>query len=123
MPRKKIVNKDLLDLAKHINSHVLLESIRNGFSDLEDPRMRGQIKYPAWFLLLVIISGFLAGCDDIQDLAYFVDLRREWFKDLLGEDYGAPSYDTLWWFLVRLKPDTLKRLLKLRGVRRDLLTF
>ncbi len=112
MPRKKIINKELLDLAKHIDHNVLLESIKNGFSDIEDPRVDGRVKYPAWFLLLVIISGFLAGCDDIQDLAYFVDLRREWFKNLLGKNYGAPSYDTLWWFLARLKPDTLKQLLQ-----------
>ncbi len=45
MPRKKTVNKDLLNLVKHIDPHVLLDFIKNGFSDIEDPRVKGPTTY------------------------------------------------------------------------------
>lgn len=45
MPRKKQIDKDLLDLGKHLDSKQLLESIQGEFHEIEDPRRNGQVHY------------------------------------------------------------------------------
>jgi predicted transposase YbfD/YdcC len=70
------------------------------------------VVYPIWYLLLVILSGYLAGCDDIDAIAEFAYFRRDWLNELTGEQFSSPSYDTLWWLLVRCHLDTFKEFLK-----------
>ena len=59
---------------------------------------------------MVILSGYLAGCNTIDDIAYFAELRTDWFASLTGIK-TTPSYDTLWWFLTRVNPEAFKALL------------
>ena len=62
-------------------------------------------------MFLVILSGYLAGCNTIADIVHFVELREAWFANLTGLEIQAPSYNTLWWFLTRVHPATFKALI------------
>jgi predicted transposase YbfD/YdcC len=62
-------------------------------------------------MFLVILSGYLAGCNTIADIVHFAELREAWFADLAGLEIQAPSYNTLWWFLTRVHPTAFKALI------------
>jgi|TARA_B110000196_G_C21071736_1_gene627837 predicted transposase YbfD/YdcC len=122
MPRRKTSDKQFADLTQEIDIEKLRKSIKADFLDFPDPRRGGNLRYPAWYLLLVILSGYLSGGNTIEDIADFADLRKTWFSDITGLDVGVPSYDTIWWFLVRTDPIAFKELLSkwLQGLPEDL---
>lgn len=111
-----------LELTSDIDVQALGDSIKNYFSKFPDPRSPERRVYPAWYVLLVLVCGSLAGCNTIADIAHYAELRTDWFNALLGTTFRPISYDTLWWFLVRVKPGSLKQLLSdwLKGVQPDL---
>jgi predicted transposase YbfD/YdcC len=108
---KRRKDKEFADLTQDIDLEKFRASIQGGFADFPDPRLVGRCVYPAWHLFLVILSGYLAGCNTIVDIAYFAELRADWFANLFGVETGAPSYDTLWWFLTRVNPAIFKELI------------
>lgn len=110
MARRKRSDKEFIDLTQEIDVEKFQDSVKGGFVDFPDPRITSRCVYPAWHLFLVILSGYLAGCNTIDDIAYFAELRTDWFASLTGVE-TIPSYDTLWWFLTRVKPETFKALL------------
>jgi len=55
------------------------------FGDVEDPRIVERCVYPAWFLILVILVGTLAGGNTIWELAGWAHYNA----DLLGELSGG----------------------------------
>jgi predicted transposase YbfD/YdcC len=122
MPKRKTTDKQFADLQKDIDLQIFRESIRSSFADFPDPRITGRCIYPVWYLFAVVLSGYLAGCDTISDIAHFIELRASWFADLLGKKKPAPSYDTLWWFFVRVQPEVFKSLMQkwLHGLPKDL---
>ena len=75
-----------------------------------------------WYLFLIILSGYLSGCDTVADIAHFAELRGSWFTGLTGLKLSIPSYDTIWWFFVRVKPKVYKELIGrwLQGLPQDL---
>lgn len=109
MPKRKTVDKEYRDLTQDIDLKALQENVRTFFKDFQDSR-RSPI-YPAWYLILVILSGYLSGCNTIADIAHFVELRGPWLNSLLGLSFGHLSYDTIWWFLVRVKPKAFQDLM------------
>jgi predicted transposase YbfD/YdcC len=54
----------------------------------------------------VIICGYLSGGNTVEEIAHIAKLRSSWFTSIAGEELGVPCYSTIWWFLVRTKPDT-----------------
>ena len=112
MPKKPYVNKEIYTFPKGVDAKKFAQSIRDTFADFPDPRRKKQTLYPIWYLFLMIFSGYLSGCNTISDITGFALLRAAWFSELLGEKYPAPSYDTFWWFLVRIKPEVFKKLMK-----------
>jgi predicted transposase YbfD/YdcC len=122
MPKRKKSDVHFIDLTQEIDVKKLRLSIQSDFSDFPDPRRGGNILYPAWYLMFVILCGYLAGGNTIEDLADFADLREEWLAEITGIEVGAPSYDTLWWFLVRTLPNAFKQLISrwLKGLPADL---
>jgi predicted transposase YbfD/YdcC len=111
MPKRKITDKQFSDLQKDIDLEKFKESVKSNFSDFPDPRDCKRCIYPMWYLFLVVLSGYLAGCNTIADIAHFAELRASWFQGLTGREVGSPSYDTLWWFFVRVNPKTFKELI------------
>ena len=110
MARKK-VDKKFLELTKEIDIKRFRDSVKGEFYDMPDPRDSKRTTYPAWYVILVILSGYLAGCNTIEDIADYSKLKGAWFSELTGTTYGGPSYNTIWWFLVRLEPQAFKQLL------------
>src|SRR5690606_23448623 len=108
---KKKKDKEFTDLTQEIDIDTFREGIRGSFSDTPDPRITSRCIYPAWFMFLVILSGYLAGCNTIADIAHFATLREKWLASLAGLEVEAPSYNTLWWFLTRVHPIAFKELI------------
>jgi predicted transposase YbfD/YdcC len=105
------ISKEFLDLSKHLNAKAFAISVQGSFHDFPDPR-KYEVFYPAWFIVLIILSGFLAGCNTIKDIAGFARLRAGWFAETLGMVIKIPSYDVIWTFLTRSEPEGFKALLR-----------
>jgi len=111
MPKRRTADKQYADISQDIDIDKLRDSIKSDFQNFIDPRLAERSLYPAWYLFLVIICGYLAGCNTLDDIAHFAYLRRVWFSSLNDMNLGVPSYDTLWWFLARTEPEAFKGLL------------
>jgi len=122
MPKRKTSDKNFIELQKEIDSKKFLENVKSNFKDFPDPRIGSRCDYPMWYLFLIILSGYLAGCDTVSDIAHFAELRGNWFAGLTGLKLSIPSYDTIWWFFVRVKPKVFKELIGrwLQGLPQDL---
>ena len=112
MPRRRSNDKQFIDLTQSIDFDKFKVGVRSSFADFPDPRIPARCEYPAWYLFLIILSGYIAGCDTLADIAHFAELRGNWFADLIGTNKTSPSYDTLWWFLVRVKPEAFKEMMR-----------
>lgn len=109
MPKRKNSDKTYQDLTQDIDIEALQDSIKTFFAHFPDPRQRWI--YPAWYLILLMLCGYLAGCNTIADIAHFAEMRYRWLNALLGLNFKPVSYDTIWWFLVRVKPEAFKELM------------
>lgn len=111
MPKRKTTGKNFVDLQQEIDLNIFIQNIKSNFKDFPDPRIKSRCAYPMWYLFLVILSGYLSGCNTVSDIAHFAEIRSSWFTALIGEKFSAPSYDTLWWFFVRVNPKIFKDLI------------
>ena len=112
MPSPKEINKEFLELSKAIDVKQFAESVHGAFHEFLDYRQNEKIFYPAWYIILGGLCGYLSGCDNIQDIAVFMKLRNSWFAELLCTPVKAPSYNVIWTFFVCTKPDEFKKILK-----------
>jgi predicted transposase YbfD/YdcC len=112
MPSRKTKDPKFSELKQDIDLEKFVESVKGAFPDADDPRQLAKTKYPFWFLMLLILSGYLRGVDTISDLALYAELNIDWINKLTGQKFLAPSYDTFWWLLARLSPELFKQLLK-----------
>lgn len=48
----------------------------------------------------------------MSDLTIYAELNIEWINTLIRQTFAPPSYDTLWWLLVRSPPIAFKQLLQ-----------
>lgn len=122
MPKRKISDKNFADLQEEIDLEKFKESVKSNFANFPDPRIDKRCIYPMWYLFLITLSGYLAGCNTIADIAHFAEIKASWFARLAGLKVAAPSYDTFWWFLVRVNPKVFKDLIGrwLRELPQDL---
>jgi predicted transposase YbfD/YdcC len=111
MSRKAKNDQKFLELTKEIDVEKLRLSIQSEFQNFPDPRDPARITYPAWYLILIILCGYLAGSNTPEALASYAKLKKAWLLELTGIAVGAPSHNTLWWFFVRVTPDAFKKLL------------
>jgi predicted transposase YbfD/YdcC len=110
MPKRKTVDKEYQDLI-NVDISALKENVQKFFLDFPDPRILSKCLYPAWYLILIILCGYLSNCNTIADIAHFIEIRGTWLNSSLGLNFKIPSYDTIWWFLVRINPQGLKDLM------------
>jgi predicted transposase YbfD/YdcC len=80
-----------------------LESVKEGFCDIEDPRKRDNQTYPLVHLLVMMVCAVLAGANTIIDIHRYANLKLRMFQKILKIE-TAPSYDVFWWLLTRLNP-------------------
>ncbi len=66
-------------------------------NELEDPRDKRGLKHELTNIIVMCIYAILCGCTDCESIAYFLELKKEYFINLLNLDkkYGVPSADTL----------------------------
>jgi len=112
MPKRKTSQKQFSELCKDIDLELFKNSVKADFADFPDPRMPHRIEYPAWYLMFTILCGYVSNCDTISNIAHFAEVKNNWLNELVGVPYPPPCYDTLWCFLVRVKPEIFKELLK-----------
>lgn len=84
-----------------------LESVRDGFKGVEDPRVKDNQSYPLINLLVIILCAVLAGANTILHIFEYAHLKLDLFKRILRMN-EAPSYDVFWWLLTRLNPRQLE---------------
>lgn len=97
---------DYSEIDKLLDYQEFVESFRQGFVDIEDPRRSQRRLYSLSDLLLMIICAVIAGANSISHIHEYVQYRAERFEHLL-ELEQLPSYLTFWWLLVRLDPKNL----------------
>ena len=113
MSRRKGIDPSILEAANQFDAKQFVENVRGEFSDFPDHRYnKKRILYPIWYICLMILCGFFCGCNTVEEIAEYALLQQGWFHELLGKRYQAPSYSTLWWFLVKVEPIALKRYLQ-----------
>src|ERR1700739_76975 len=78
------------------DKQTFIESIAEGFKEIEDPRATDNRSYFLVHLLVMIICAILAGANTITEIHVYARIKLEMFKRLLGID-KAPSYDVFWW--------------------------
>jgi len=113
MSRRKKIDPSIIEAAKQFDAKKFAENVKAEFTNFPDHRRnQKRVEYPIWYIALVILCGFFCGCNTVEEIAEYVLLQREWFNELLGTSYKSPSYSTLWWFLVKVEPEALKRYLQ-----------
>ena len=113
MSRRKSIDPKILEASKKFDACIFAETIKGEFSDFPDYRHnQKRVLYPVWYLSLVILCGFFCGCNTIEEITEYALLQKGWFSSLLGEPVSAPSYGSLWWFLVKTPPGALKSYFK-----------
>jgi predicted transposase YbfD/YdcC len=112
MPSRKTKDPKFSELKQDIDLERFVSSVKGAFPDADDPRQVAKTKYPFWFLILLMLSGYLSGAETVSDLALYAELNIDWINKLTGQNFLAPSYDTFWWLLARLSPTLFKQLLK-----------
>jgi predicted transposase YbfD/YdcC len=110
MPKRKTVDKEYQELI-NVDLQAIKENIQGFFSNFPDPRIQSKCLYPSWYLILIVLCGYLSNCNTISDIAHFAEFRGAWLNSSFGLNFNAPSYDTIWWFLARVKPDGFKNLI------------
>jgi predicted transposase YbfD/YdcC len=74
------------------------------FKDLPDPRVERTRLHSLLNVLVMALSGVIAGADGWDDIATFGRMQKEWFKTFLDMPAGVPSADTFRRVLSSLDP-------------------
>ena len=64
------------------------------FSELEDPRQQGEIKYPLNEIILVALCASICGADTFIEFVEFGEAKIDFLKRLLPLENGITSHDT-----------------------------
>jgi len=112
MPKRPTKDPKFSELNQDIDLEQLASSIKGAFPDTDDPRQLSKTRYPFWFLILLLLCGYLSGANTVSDLTIYAEFHIGWINQLIGQSFSAPSYNTLWWILARLPPSVFKQLLK-----------
>lgn len=89
------------------DKEAFLESVQEGFKEVEDPRAADNQGYRLVDLLIIIICAILAGANTIADIHAYGQLKMGMLQQFLQMN-TAPSYDVFWWLLTRLNPRQLE---------------
>jgi predicted transposase YbfD/YdcC len=85
------------------DQQTFIESIKEGFKEIQDPRAIDNQSYPLAYLLIMMVCAVLAGANTITAIHAYGVLKFVMFKNLLGLE-RAPSYNVFWWILTRSSP-------------------
>ena len=77
----------------------------NYFEILDDPRKSKGKMHKLNDIIIMSIFAILSNCKDATEIAYFLELRKDYFTKLLNLQYGTPSHDTISWVFRIINPD------------------
>ena len=81
-------------------------------NDIVDQRnAKGQL-YTLPELLLVIMSGLLAGSQNAEDIAYFGLAHQDWLRTFSAYKHGMPAHDAILRILAALNPAAVETLVR-----------
>lgn len=95
-----------------MNEHDAWSELLKFSSNIVDPRSRHGLRYSLPELLLVIISGLLAGAQNAEDIAYFAELHEEWLKKFSAYRNGMPKHDVILRILKLIAPDAVEEMVR-----------
>ena len=72
-----------------------IAAITEAFSRVKDPRGDHLERFSLPDILVLVVSGMLAGCEDWVGIEDFGEQRAEWFQAQGLSVQGTPSHDTL----------------------------
>lgn len=97
------------EIDKLADSETFIESIREGFKGVDDPRAKDNQVYPLTDLLIMMLCAVLAGANTITDICNYAQIKADMFRRILKTTSDrAPSYGVFWWLLTRMKPEQLE---------------
>lgn len=76
---------------------MMKQNLLNYFEILEDPRKNKGKLHKLNDIIIMCIFAILSNCKDSTEIAYFLELRKDYFTKLLNLKYGTPSHDTISW--------------------------
>jgi len=87
----------------------MVESIRQYFSGLPDPRHRRGRRHRLDELVIIAILAVICGADDWQEVAQWSRAKHKWLKTFLELPHGPPSHDTLGRVFAAIQPEAFER--------------
>ncbi len=82
----------------------MVNPIDKFFSQVEDPRTGGNVRYPLNEILLVAVVTLLCGGRTYPDMADTGRAKRDWLHGILPFEKGIPSEDTFRYVFMALDP-------------------
>ena len=87
----------------------MVESIRQYFSGLPDPRCRRGRRHPLDELVIIAILAVICCTDNWAEVAQWAYAKRKWLKTFLDLPHGVPSHDTFGRVFAALEPAAFER--------------
>ncbi|MBP8911973.1 MAG: ISAs1 family transposase [Phycisphaerae bacterium] len=88
---------------------MVIESIRQYFSGLPDPRRRRGRRHRLDELVIIAILAVICCTDNWQEVAQFAWAKRRWLKTFLELPHGIPSHDTFGRVFAAIEPAAFER--------------
>ncbi len=77
-----------------------------------DPRLKRRRRHRLVDILVLALSGFIAGCESWVDVELFGRSKQRWFEKFLELPHGIPSHDTFGRVFALLNPEELVGVLR-----------
>jgi predicted transposase YbfD/YdcC len=87
----------------------MVESIRQYFRELPDPRCRRGQRHQLEELVSIAILAVICCADNWQEVAQWAYAKRKWLKTFLDLPHGIPSHDTFGRVFAALQPEAFER--------------
>lgn len=81
-----------------------LRSLLDHFSAIKDTRQSWKIMYPLREVILLVVCGTVADCDDYEDIADWGEANLEFLRSMSEFHYGIPCQDWLRVVMNRVDP-------------------
>lgn len=86
------------------------KTILNFFEEIEDTRKSKGKQHKLNDVIIMCIFSILSGCKDATEISYFLELRKDYFTNLLNLKHGTPSHDTISYIFRIIKPEEFMKI-------------
>src|SRR3712207_8097706 len=83
----------------------ILRRLLDHFSAVTDPRERWRVAYPLPEVLLLVVCGTIASCDDYDDIVDWGEAHLAFLRRFLPYHHGVPCADWLRTLMNRVDPE------------------